>query len=142
MSNFFERLARIRNDIQLPDDFKVMIGIDQEYVPGRQYFQIRCWRRDAITGDMGFGYGGKAYLSEHATDSELVGTIFGLYKAYVEHEARETFQYRGKRIFGPHIKVDALWEVARQVDIRSAMHVEDDPRQTATAARLNERNTP
>ena len=125
MEEFLERLDRIVEEIRLADDFTITIGRDQEVTEGRFYFQIRCWRKDAITGDMGFGTGGKAYLSEHATDSELVQTIFGLYKAYWEHEARETFAWKGRRIFGPHISSEALWDVARRVDVRSAQHVED-----------------
>jgi hypothetical protein len=125
LSQFYGRLSDLAGQISLPGQYAVRIAQDQEVPNGRLYFQIQCERMDIITGEMGMGYGGKAYLSEHATDSELVGTIFALYKAYVEHEARETFKYRGKRIFGPHIKVEALWEIARQVDVRSAMHAED-----------------
>jgi hypothetical protein len=122
--NFADRLARIAGEVELAEHFTIRIGRDEE--PGsRFYYQIQCWREDAITGEMGFGYGGKAYLSPHASDSELVQTIFGLYKAYWEHEARETFQWRGRRVFGPHISTEALWDVARRVDLRSAKHVED-----------------
>lgn len=122
---FIARLERIRNDITLADNFSIRIERDQEVADGRYYYQIECWRMDVITGEMGFGYGGKAYLSEHATDSELVQTIFGLYKGYWEHEARESFQWRGRRVFGPHIATEALWDIARRVDVRSAKHVED-----------------
>lgn len=122
---FAERITRIADEVTLAENFLVVIGVDTENEPGRYFYQIQCWRLDVITGEMGYGYGGKAYLSEHATDSELVQTIFGLYKGYYEHEARETFQWRGRRVFGPHIATEALWEVARRVDVRSAKHVED-----------------
>lgn len=120
---FLERLSRIADEITLAENFTVLIGRDGP--GGRFYFQIRCYRLDVITKEMGYGYGGKAYLSEHATDSELVQTIFGLYKGYYEHEARETFEWRGRRVFGPHISTEALWDVARRVDVRSAKHTED-----------------
>lgn len=123
--DFIERLERIRDDIELGMECVLVISQDQEVVNGRMYFQIKCWRRDTITGEMGWGFGGKAYLSEHATDSELIQTAFGLYKAYWEHEARETFIWRERRPFGPHIATEALWEVARRVDVRSAQHVGD-----------------
>lgn len=123
--SFLDRLYRIRADIQLGMNCTVEIGRDAEHEPGRYFFQIRCWREDTITKEMGFGYGGKAYLSPHATDSELIQTVFGLYKGYWEHEARETFIWRDRRPFGPHISTEALWEVARRVDVRSAKHVED-----------------
>lgn len=122
---FPARLERIARDITLADGFEIHYHQDQEVPNGRYYFQIQCWRKDAITGIMGMGYGGKAYLSEYATDSELVQTIFGLYKAYWEHEARETFKWKERRIFGPHISSEALWDIARRVDVRSAHHLED-----------------
>lgn len=122
---FNQRLLAIALDITLPEQFSVIVGRDQEVPNGRFYFQIRCWRMDVITKEMGYGFGGKAYLSPHQTDNELVQTIFGLYKGYWEHEARESFEYKQRRVFGPHISTDALWSVARKVDVRSARHVED-----------------
>ena len=120
---FRDRLNKTVADIELGMNCNVHIGLDPD--GERYYFQIRCYRQDVITGEMGFGYGGKAYLSPHATDSELVQTVFGLYKGYWEHEARETFKWRDRRVFGPHISTEALWEVARRVDVRSANHEED-----------------
>lgn len=124
-NHFFHRLDAIRADIQLGMNCELLILHDDENVPGRYYLQIRCWRQDTITKEMGFGYGGKAYLSPHMTDSEIIQVAFGLYKGYWEHEARETFIWRDRRPFGPHISTEALWEVARRVDVRSAKHVED-----------------
>ena len=122
--DFKERLERIMADIELGDNFSVNLGLDGSASSGRFYFQIACWRMDTFTGEMGYGYGGKAYLSPHASDSELVQTVFGLYKSFWEHEARETFKWRGRRVFGPHIATEALWEVARRVDIRKPIEGE------------------
>lgn len=135
---FLARLESITNHIALGMDCDLIVGKDETFYDqygepdGRFYFQITCWRRDTITGEMGRGYGGKAYLSPHATDSELIQTAFGLYKGYWEHEARETFILinsagEGRRPFGPHIDTWALWSVARKVDVRSAQHVGDKP---------------
>ena len=126
--DFKARLMGIALDITLPENYNILIKQDAEIPNGRLYFQIECWREDAITGEMGYGYGGKAYLSPHASTSELVQTIFGLYKGYVEHEAREFFKYKGRRIFGPHMSVEALHEIANRVDVRSVKHVEDTPK--------------
>lgn len=122
---FRTRLERIIGEIELNMDCAIYIGHDDENDPGREYLQIECFRRDVITGDMGIGRGGKAYLSPHMTDSEIIQAAFGLFVAYWTHEAREGFQWRGRRVFGPHIATEALWEVARRVDVRSAKHVED-----------------
>lgn len=116
------RLSRISGDIQLGMRCIVIVG----HTEGKgDYVQIECLRRDVITGKLEPGRGGKAYPSEHATESEIVQMIFGLYKGYWEHEARENFQWRGRRVFGPHISTEALWDVAQRVDVRSQRHEED-----------------
>lgn len=110
---FRVRLGRVASDIELAENFDVKLGRDFD---GNFYYQIQCWRKDVVTGEMGMGYGGKAYVNEHLTDSELVQIVFGLYKGYWEHEARETFQWRERRVFGPHISTEALWDVANRTD--------------------------
>jgi hypothetical protein len=122
---FHERLTALVSRITLGMECVVDINRDEENTPGRLYLQIACWRRDIITGEMGIGYGGKGWLSQHMTDSEIFQVAFGLYRAYWEHEARETFEIDGLRPFGPHIKTEALMSISRQVDVRSARHVED-----------------
>lgn len=122
---FVSRIYLLADEVELGMGCELVIGQDPENEPGRFYYQIKCWRKDVITGEMGWGYGGKAYLSPHATDSELLQTIFGLYKGYWEHEARENFKWNGRRIYGPHIDAKALYEAATHLDYRSANHVED-----------------
>lgn len=122
IETFEERLRRIIGDIELGMKCEVRLGVSAE---GRRFVQIKCMRVDVITGIEDWGYGGKAYPSEYASDSEIVQMIFGLYKGYWEHEARENFVWRGRRPFGPHIDTQALWEVARRVDVRSQKHEED-----------------
>lgn len=115
---FLSRLEAIRDDITLPAQFTVLIARDKKNPAGRFYFQIEAVRLDTFTGKPGTGRGGKAYLSEEATDSELVQTIFGLYDFYCHHEVRETFLWRGRRVFGPHVDINAHWEVAERYDTR------------------------
>ena len=50
----------------------------------------------------------KWLLSPHMTKSEVVQTAFKCYLTSMEHRARESFRYRGKRVYGPHFDVDAL----------------------------------
>lgn len=115
---FGERLHRIRDEITLPANFTLIVERDKALADGRWYFQIDAYRPDTYTGQMGHGRGRKAYLSAHATDSELIQCAFGLLDAYVHHEAREGFLWKGRRVFGPHIDVHALWEVAERYDAR------------------------
>lgn len=115
---FQKRLDEIISGIQLGMRCEVIVGRDAKLDSGRFFFQIGCYRKDVVTGEMSYGKGGKAYLSPFASDSELVQTVFGLYKGYWEHEARETFEWRGRRVFGPHISTEALWDIAERTDAR------------------------
>jgi hypothetical protein len=58
-------------------------------------------------------------LSTFMTKSELVQTAFKAVMTASEHEIRETFTYKGRRIFGPHFDVEALWSIAGKVDVRA-----------------------
>ncbi len=98
--------------------YRLLLRPDSTELRGRWYFQVEVDRPDAITGKPGTGRGGKAYLSPHACRSELVQTAFGLFKAYEEHEARESFRYNGRQVYGPHLDVTALWTIAEMVEVR------------------------
>jgi hypothetical protein len=62
--------------------------------------------------------GRKWKLSFHMTRSEIVQTALKAVLTAVEHEVREQFLYRGKPIFGPHLDVDRLWDIAEDLDVR------------------------
>lgn len=117
---FRERLEKLVGEIGLPPGQRLIVEVDQADPGGRVYMQIECERPDTYTGVMGVGRGGKSYLSPWMTDSEVVRRALGLLLSYVEHEAREGFTYKGRRIFGPHLDVEALWEVADRLDVRPA----------------------
>ena len=73
---------------------------------------------------MGEGMGGKAYLSPYMIEDELVQLAWGLLQNYVMHEAREGFTYKGKRIYGPHLKVSRLMEIAEDTVSRPVLQKE------------------
>lgn len=62
--------------------------------------------------------GRKWYISEYATDSEVVQTALLAALQFEEHEAREAFRFDGERIYGPHIDAISLAAVCRTLDIR------------------------
>lgn len=82
------------------------------------YFQVHRDRPDSFTGAPGHGTGGKFYVSEHMIDSEIVQGIWGLFKAYEEHETREAFEFDDELIYGPHIDVEALAIAAKHLAVR------------------------
>lgn len=67
-------------------------------------------------------YTRKWFISPHSCESEIVKTAFKCCATSVEHRLRESFQWKGARIFGPHIDVYALHDAARKVDIRADEH--------------------
>lgn len=60
----------------------------------------------------------KWLLSPKMTKSEIVQTAFKCCITSMEHRTREHFKYRGRRVFGPHFDVDALWGICDQVSRR------------------------
>ncbi len=60
-------------------------------------------------------------LSPFMTKSEVVQTAFKAVMTAEEHETREAFKYRGKAIFGPHLDIDALWEISGKTDTRDSL---------------------
>lgn len=85
--------------------------------PRLLHWRILARLRDVETGRISVQRGPihEAWL-EGVPVGQLVREVFGAYLAFVEHEARETFLYRGARVFGPHLDIDALVEVANRVD--------------------------
>jgi hypothetical protein len=111
----FDRTQRIAGDVGYRRDYHFNV----EEIGGSVTIELRHWRPDADTGVMAWGSGGKRPIKPDATDSEIVRVLFAAALAYEEHEVREFFTYRGKRIMGPHISVEALMEVADRLDVRS-----------------------
>lgn len=114
----YERVWRLVSRVSYRDESDYIFKVGQTDGMKYPYIQLQHLRPDAVTGEMGWGQGGKAYISEFATDSEIFQTMFGLAKAYEEHEVREFFLVDGARVFGPHIDTMALKEIAERVDVR------------------------
>ena len=56
--------------------------------------------------------GRKWYVSRFSTDGEVIQTALKAVLTALEHEARESFTYKGHAIFGPHFSIDALVRLA------------------------------
>lgn len=95
-------------------DWNLHLGEDGERVYLQWKFRAAC----AKSGEVCEQSGRKWHLSPHMTDSELVNTAFKAAMTAEEHECRENFRWRGKRIFNPHIDVTALWRVCDREDVR------------------------
>ena len=74
------------------------------------WFEVTHYRPDSVTDEMGWGRGGRRYVQEHWTASDLIRNIYGAFLAYEEHEVREFFRYEGEKIFSPHMDLVELAE--------------------------------
>lgn len=55
----------------------------------------------------------KWFVSEHATESEIVQTALKCILTSAEHNVREHFSYCGMPVFGPHINVQKVLSLVR-----------------------------
>lgn len=121
----------IYNEDSLPEDVQIaslfnnienaVRNIDAEY-QGRQFLifygkdwvQVGTERPDTYTGEISVGKGGKAYVNENASENQIVKIVLGLILRYVEHEAREGFKWKGKRVFNPHLTIESLYNIIEE----------------------------
>jgi hypothetical protein len=96
-------------------DWTFSVGEDGD----RLYLQLKFEQPCTTTGEHKPWSGRKWFLSPHMTDSEVITTAFKAVITSVEHEAREKFRWRDRAIFGPHVNVHALYQVAERLDVRS-----------------------
>ena len=82
------------------------------------YLQASYPEPDIITTQLATQNTRKWRLSQWMTKSELVQTALKCVLTSVEHRAREHFLYKGRRVYGPHLDVEALWEIAKKLDYR------------------------
>jgi hypothetical protein len=105
-----EDIKKILNDVQyLNWIFFVAEKKSQPSTP--DYLQVQFSAKCTTTGQAQGWSGRKWPLSQWMTRSEIVMTAFKAILTAVEHEARESFLYKGQQIFGPHIDVDVLAQI-------------------------------
>jgi len=109
-------LQEIVSNISIPAPLNIKIG---EHPEGRMFIQINQNTTCNRTGKPYLEGGRKWDISAHMTESEIVFTVWKAVLTFLEHEARENFTYKGKKIFDPHISVNALLEVCEQLDVRA-----------------------
>ena len=106
------RVIAFTEQITYKPGYRLISGLDNYGV----YLQVEAHRPDTETGELGLGYGGKAYVTPETTAEAMVRIALGLFLRYEEHECREAFHYQGVRLFGPHVGIKALMSVADERD--------------------------
>ncbi len=110
-------ISEIVEKITIPESYEIIVK--RHIDASRWYLQIR---QDTVCNRTGEPYseGGRKWdLSEHMTESEIVLTVWKAYLTFLEHEARETFLYKGAVLFDPHIDVNALIEASKKRSVRN-----------------------
>lgn len=108
-----ELVERVVHDVMC-EPFVFVVSEDDCAV----YVQASLWRADTHTGEEGWGYGAKYPIPVFDEDQEdeqrdyVVKRCLVAALSYAEHEVREAFLYQDKRIFGPHIPIAYLLEIA------------------------------
>lgn len=77
------------------------------------YVQVRYMEPDIYTGELVEQQARVWIVPPDATPSHVVQICFGAALASAEHQCREFFLWKGKRVFGPHMEIDDLAGVAR-----------------------------
>lgn len=109
-------MRELVNDIEF-SDWKFQICVDN----GIPFLRVAFQEEDVSSGRMAEVHGRKWRLSYHMTRSEVVQTALKAVLTAMEHEVRETFMWRGQRIFGPHLDIDVLHAIAENVDVRAPL---------------------
>lgn len=110
------RVSDIVKNVTVPAPMALVVKLE-EYSQ-KVFIQIRQTTTCNRTG-LPYNEGGrKWYISEHTTESEIVLTCWKALLTFIEHEARENFLYKGKRILDPHIDVNALLGICEKLDMR------------------------
>jgi|SRR6266481_2985620 len=103
-------------------DYAFIIHSEYYWSPehARRYLQVEWDGIDSVTHKPRRCKGRKWFLSPHMTHSEVIQTALAAVLAVEEHEARESFLYKGQAIFGPHFSVDALVNLCKagNLDVR------------------------
>lgn len=85
---------------------------------GREYMRWQWFTRCVKSGASVMISGRRWWLSPKMTESEIVQTALLAALTAEEHEARESFRYKDKRVFNPHISVPKLLEICEIEDAR------------------------
>lgn len=108
-----EQLKLIVSAIEFQDWHFTVGEMTRNGSPGF-YLQVYFWAADneGNRPEMTRQNGRPWYVSSWATPAEVVQTALKAVLTALEHEAREQFLYQGKAIFGPHLDLQALLQMA------------------------------
>jgi len=102
----FEQIEAIIADIKYKD-WKIYL-----FQSPRLTIQVTWQDACVVTGNMMEQESRKWFLdAEEITEDYVVNTVFKAIQNAEEHEVKERFNYKGKRVFNPHVSIAKLLEV-------------------------------
>lgn len=75
--------------------------------------RARYEEADTYTGEPAEQFTRKWIITPLMTDSEIVQTALKCCLTSMEHRTRESFKYKGRRIFGPHFDIEDLYALCK-----------------------------
>lgn len=105
--DLFDRLVTLMGAVTFPGyTFEIDDG-EHDGAKLRSFYEDVCVERGVVERQNTRWW----IVSQHATKSEIVQTMFKCILTSKEHYTREHFLYAGRPIFGPHFDVDALHDI-------------------------------
>lgn len=104
MIDLYLRTQALLGDIHYP-------GLDFEVrkEEGRAQIRVKCYGGKCNVTGKRMDWNGRWWrLSHHMTDSEIVATCFKAILTALEHEARESFTFKGQPVYDSHLSVHQL----------------------------------
>jgi hypothetical protein len=108
----FERVRGILDQIDA-SPFEIFYAFDLELRGEVLLMSATYLEKDVKTGIIERQRTRKWFISEHATESEIVQTALKCILTSAEHNVREHFSYCGTLVLGPHINISKVLELVR-----------------------------
>lgn len=115
----------IINNISYKDDWWFRTGNEET----SYWLQVNFFAPCKVSGNMVRQACAKQRVSQFATTDEVVKTALKACLLAEEHEARESFEYKGVAIYGPHFSPDELVTVLQGVTQQKRQQAPSQPLQ-------------
>lgn len=115
--SFFEAMTAL-----VADSYACAPNVDRRFFiteeDDKVYMNMAVQRPESFTGEIKQGQIWRKELYPSMSETQIAHLMIGMSIDYAEHEAREGFLWRGRRVFGPHIDLAAQWEVSETYEQR------------------------
>ncbi len=114
----YEGLLRILFNIKILDrkfEITSIVILDGRSPHTAWFIQVTYMEADVDTGEVTAQRAREWLIKPTMTEGDVVRTAYAAVRRSYEHVISEQFTYKGKRVFGPHIDIDALLDACERV---------------------------